>query len=206
MRQRSLLLFTLLVSACSAIECEPISGAELTLNFDGPGAMEHVSVLSGQWGRVQDSSAPSGGHAIAQQAKGVSADFNLLLAETFNAADVDVSLSFQAMSGEIDQGGGPVWRAVDQDNYYVARYNPLEDNYRVYTVKGGKRTELQSADIPNTPGWHSLRITMVGDLICCYYDGQLSLKLHDQTFPAAGRIGLWTKADAQTKFDNLVVK
>ena len=81
----------------------------------------------------------------------------------------------------------------------------LEDNYRLYHVVNGQRSELKSADIPHTPGWQTLRVTMTGDHIECYYDGKKYLDAKDSTFKEAGKIGLWTKADAQTHFDDLTV-
>ena len=46
---------------------------------------------------------------------------------------------------------------------------------------------------------------MKGYHIECFYDGKKYLAVDDDTFPAEGRIGLWTKADAQTAFDDLAV-
>ena len=90
-------------------------------------------------------------------------------------------------------------------NYYLARYNPLEDNYRLYKIVKGKRTLLQNADIAHTAGWHTLRVTMEGNNVQCYYDGKKYLDVKDATFPEAGKIGLWTKANAQSQFDDLTL-
>src|SRR6266567_2465356 len=86
----------------------------------------------------------------------------LFAADDTNAKDVDVSVKMKAVAGETDQGGGLVWRARDAKNYYLARYNPLEDNYRLYKVVDGKRTLIQNADITHSGGWHTLRVTMSG--------------------------------------------
>jgi len=110
------------------------------------------------------------------------------------------------IAGRLDQGGGIVWRAADAKNYYLARYNPLEDNYRLYHVVAGKRTLLKDTTLPHTAGMHTLRVTMTGDHIVCYYDGQAYLDHHDTQFSGSGKIGLWTKADAQTQFDNLTLR
>src|SRR5262249_12970042 len=112
------------------------------------------------------------GKAFAQSAKNANSVFNITLATDTNAKDVDLSVRMKAVAGEIDQGGGLVWRARDARNYYLTRYNPLEDNFRVYKVVDGKRTLLQNVDIPHTPGWHTLKIEMDGDHIECYYDGK----------------------------------
>jgi hypothetical protein len=160
----------------------------------------------GEWKVVAGNDAPSKPNVLAQLARSSGPTFNVALAGDTNYKDVDLSVSMKAVAGNTDQGGGLVWRAKDARNYYIARYNPLEDNFRVYKVQDGRRVELQSADVRRSPGWHTLRITMTGDLIECYYDGRKYLDVKDSTFPSSGKIGLWTKADAQTHFDNLMVK
>jgi hypothetical protein len=155
----------------------------------------------GQWSVV----ASDKGKALAQSAKNPNAVFNITLISDTNAKDVDLSVRMKAVAGETDQGGGLVWRAKDARNYYLARYNPLEDNYRVYKVVNGKRTLIQNADITHSDGWHTLRVTMSGDQITCYYDGKKYLETKDTIFPDAGKIGLWSKADAQSQFDDLTL-
>jgi hypothetical protein len=143
------------------------------------------------------------GKALAQSAKNGNSVFNITLATATSAKDVDLSVGMKALAGEFDRGGGLVWRAKDSKNYYLARYNPLEDNYRVYKVVEGKRILLQNADITHSEGWHTLRVTMTGDQIACYYDGKKYLETKDETFAGPGMIGLWSKADAQSQFDDL---
>jgi len=159
----------------------------------------------GEWKVIADPTAPSRPNVLAQLAKNSGSTFNLTLIADTNYKDVDLSVKMKAIAGREDQGGGLIWRAKDAKNYYVARYNPLEDNYRVYKVHKGRRSQLQSADIKHSEGWHSLRVTMEGDHIQCYYDGKKYLDVEDSTFPESGRIGLWTKADAQSYFDDLTV-
>jgi hypothetical protein len=155
----------------------------------------------GRWSVV----ASDRGKALAQSARNPSAVFNLTLVGDTSARDVDLSVRMKAVAGETDQGGGLVWRAEDARNYYLTRYNPLEDNFRLYKVVDGKRTLIQNADIAHSEGWHTLRVTMSGDQITCYYDGKKSLDASDSTFPGAGKIGLWSKADAQSQFDDLTL-
>lgn len=159
----------------------------------------------GEWKVVADSTAPSKGNVLAQLAKNERPVFNVALARATTFTDVDITVKIKAVAGEIDQGGGVVWRAKDAQNYYIARYNPLEQNYRVYRVEGGKRVQLGSADIARSAGWHTVRVTMTGDHIECLYDAKKFLDVKDSTFKGAGMIGLWTKADAVTHFDDLVV-
>lgn len=159
----------------------------------------------GEWKVVADETAPSRPNVLAQMAKSASSTFNLTLISATTYQDTDLSVRMKAVAGEVDQGGGLVWRAKDAGNYYIVRYNPLEDNYRVYTVVNGRRAQLQSADVPHTDGWHILRVTMTGDHIECYYDGKKYLDVRDTTFKETGKIGLWTKADAQSHFDDITV-
>ena len=161
------------------------------------------------WKVVEDKTAPSkSGFALAQTSDDRDALFNLCVAEGTSFKDVEVSVAFKANAGKRDQGGGVVWRYVDADNYYVARMNPLEDNFRVYKVVGGKRSaEFQDAEVKIPSGeWHTLSVKMVGDKIECFVDGKKYLDAKDGTFTKAGKVGLWTKADAQTSFDNFRAK
>lgn len=146
------------------------------------------------------------GKALAQSAKNANSVFNITLISDTNTKDVDLSVRMKAIAGDTDQGGGLVWRAKDAKNYYLARYNPLEDNYRLYHVLGGKRTLIQNVDIPHSDGWHTLRVTMSGDQISCYYDGKKYLEAKDTKLTEAGKIGLWSKADAQSHFDDLTLE
>ncbi len=121
--------------------------------------------------------------------------------------DFELTVKFKGVAGEEDQGGGPVWRYQDNNNYYIARANPLEDNYRVYKVVAGKRIQMDSARLKVTSGeWHTIKIIARKNQIRCFYDGQLYLEVADDTFQNAGKIGLWTKADAVTYFDDLEVR
>jgi hypothetical protein len=154
-----------------------------------------------QWNVVEDATAP-GGRALAQtSSQGPNPLFNLCIDERKSYRDAVVAVSFKAVAGKKDQGGGPVWRYQDANNYYVARMNPLEDNYRVYKVVNGKRVQLGSADVKVRSGeWHRLRVVQKSDQIQCYLDGKLYLDVKDSSIKDAGKVGLWTKADAQTHF------
>ena len=140
---------------------------------------------------------------LHQKAKNPDATFNVTLAEGTSYKNVDLSVKLRAVAGEIDRGGGVVWRAKDKQNYYICRYNPLEDNFRVYKVVDGVRTMFKNAKTAGDEKWHFLRVTMVGPKITCYLDGQKLLEADDGTFKEAGMIGLWSKADAQSYFDDL---
>lgn len=160
---------------------------------------------SGEWKVVVDSTAPSQPHVLAQVAKNSGSMFNVALVSGANYKDLELLVKMKAIAGKEDQGGGLIWRAKDSKNYYIARFNPLENNYRLYKVEKGKRVLLKSAEVKHTEGWHQLRVFMKGDFIRCYYDDKMVLEVKDSTFQGPGTIGLWTKADAQSHFDDLMV-
>lgn len=160
------------------------------------------------WKVVVDDTAPSKtGHVLAQTAESPGPMFNLCMADDTSFTDVAATVAFKALKGKKDQGGGIVWRYADANNYYIARFNPLEDNYRLYKVVGGKRIQLATKEELKAPAgeWHTLTIKMKGDQIECHLNGKKQLEAKDDTFTKAGKVGLWTKADAQTAFDDFTV-
>jgi hypothetical protein len=138
-------------------------------------------------------------------AESPNAMFNLCVLEGGSYKDLEATVAFKAVRGKNDQGGGLVWRYQDADNYYIARMNPLEDNFRVYKVVGGKRVQLATKEGLTVPAgeWHTLAIKQEGEHIECSLDGKKYLEVDDATIKEAGRVGLWTKSDAQTHFDDL---
>ncbi len=160
-----------------------------------------------KWEVVADPTAPTKPNVLAQRSKENSGEhFNLAVVEDSDYQDLELEVKFKAVEGKEDQGGGLIWRYQDPDNYYVARANPLEDNFRIYRVVKGRRKQLQGASLKVTRGsWHTLRIVAKGDRMEGFYDGKRYLAIRDKTFPR-GKIGLWTKADAVTYFDDLRVR
>jgi hypothetical protein len=161
------------------------------------------------WKVVADDTAPStSGLVLAQTAESPGSVFNLCVVDNSNARDVEIRVAFKAMRGKLDQGGGIVWRYQDANNYYIARMNPLEDNYRVYKVVAGKRIQLGTKEDLRIPvgEWHVLKIRQKGNHIECFLDGRKYLETQDDAFAKAGKAGLWTKADAQTYFDGLEIR
>ena len=162
----------------------------------------------GKWEVIKDGTAPSISNVIAQTSQEYFGyHFSMAINEKEAYDDFELIVKFKGVAGREDQGGGPVWRYQDNNNYYIARANPLENNYRVYKVVGGKRIQMDSARLKVTSGeWHTIKIIALKDHIQCFYDGQPYLDVKDDTFQKKGRIGLWTKVDAVTYFDDLEVK
>jgi len=126
-----------------------------------------------------------------------------VLIEDAQAANLDLSVSFLPISGKTDMGGGLMWRAADDRNYYLTRANPLEQNIRVYhVVKGIRKMIGNYNEIVDSKKWHRLRVVNQGCRIQIFYDEKSIFDICDETFKE-GRIGLWTKSDAVTYFDDL---
>ena len=159
--------------------------------------------------RVEEASVSNADSRVFSLAETVNSGrtYNLALAPQQFPADLAMSVRLRAGSGSEDQGGGLVWRARDADNYYIARWNPLENNLRAYKVVAGRRSQLSNADLMvPADQWHSMSVTTTGSRIVVALDGKQYLSFEDETFTKGGLIGLWTKADAATFFDNLEVE
>jgi len=144
-------------------------------------------------------------HLLKTDAHG--SEFNLCYTKKITFLNGAISVKFKANSGQGDQGGGIAWRVEDNNNYYVVRYNPLEDNFCLYYVKNGYRRLLKSATvILDKEHWHSMKIVQQGNHYTAYLDSKKILQGDDTTFTNAGGVGLWTKADALTSFKDLKIK
>ena len=132
--------------------------------------------------------------------------FPLILREDQQYGDLDMSVEFKPLSGHIDASGGLVFRAQDRDNYYIVRANALENNFRLYIFSDGNRHQIASARVsaPTIKEFHTIRVVVESDHIQAYLDGELYLDHYDSTYES-GFVGLWTKADSVTDFDNLHV-
>jgi len=193
------------------------AGKEFTYNFDGDPAGKTPAgfheALTGQGGAVHwvvkaDPSAPSQPNILAQTSTDKTDNrFPLAIADEGSFQDFELSVKFKSISGEVDRAAGLAFRLKDSNNYYVVRANALENNYRLYHVVNGRRVQFAGANFKVAPDeWHELRVECVGNDIACFYDGEKKIDATDDTFKDAGKIGLWTKADSVTYFDDLRVK
>ncbi len=192
------------------------AGKASTYNFDNDKtgqlpAKFHTGLTGGgrkvEWIVKEDPTAPSKPNVMAQ----VSNDktdyrFPLFISDEGSYKDLELSVKFKAISGEVDQAAGLIFRLKDAENYYIVRANALEGNYRLYHVIKGERKQFGAANFKVPSGeWHELKVECVGDKITCYFDGEKKIEATDSTFKDAGKIGLWTKADSVTYFDDLTV-
>ena len=173
-----------------------------TFDFESKG-IEGWTTVDGQWAVEDMAGAPSGKRVLVQRA--TRNEFNVIVAPPGPYADVEVSMKFKPISGREDASGGIVFRFGD-GKYYVVRANALEGNFRLYSYDRGRR-QLASAGIkaPALGQWHAVRLVAIGDHIQAWLDGTLYLDHRDSRFKS-GRVGLWTKADSITAFDDLTIR
>lgn len=155
---------------------------------------------SAKWTIETDATAPSKPNVLKQSGE---ATYPVCIKDDTSLKDGFVEVKFKPISGKTDQAGGLVWRAKDSNNYYVARANALEDNVTIYHTVNGRRTEKKRADMKvATSQWHSLRVDFQGNHFTVTLDGKKALEWDDDTFKEAGKVGVWTKADSVTLFDD----
>jgi hypothetical protein len=186
-----------------------------TFDPDSPDALPSEFVIgtlvdgrpAGDWRVLRADQAKSPPHVLGQvQGKGFEHAYKVVLVNGTDGTDVDLEVSFFPVDGKADMGGGLIWRASDDRNYYLTRANPLEQNIRIYRVVKGIRHLLQNFNqTVSLKRWHTLRVTTTGCQIRVLYDERQVFDLCDHTF-TRGRVGLWTKSDAVTYFDDLKVR
>jgi hypothetical protein len=179
-----------------------------TVTFDNaevgkpPGGWTATQTGSGHanWAVVQDDTAPSKPNVLKQSGQ---ATYPVCLKDDTSLRDGFVEVKFKAISGREDQAGGLVWRAKDANNYYIARANALENNVTIYHTINGRRTEKKrvSAKVASNQ-WHTLRVDFQAGHFTVSFNGQKALEWDDETFKEGGKVGVWTKADSVTEFDD----
>ncbi len=163
---------------------------------------------AGAWVVRPESDAPSAPHVLAQTDADAADDrFPVAFVSDLSLRDVDLAVRCKPVSGSVDQACGLVFRLKDASNYYVTRANALENNVRLYFVKDGRRQQIATWNGKVTPNaWHAYRVVAQGDHLEVYWEGTRVIDHHDKTFSDAGKLGVWTKADSVTYFDDLSVK
>jgi len=179
-----------------------------TVNFDdmktgaAPAGWTATQTGSGsaKWAIEKDESAPSKPNVLKQSGQ---ATFPVCFKNGTNIKDGFVEVKFKPVAGKEDQAGGVIWRVQDANNYYISRANALEDNVTIYHTINGKRVAFKKINTKVTSGvWHTLRVDFTGNKFTVTFDGNKVIEATDQSFPNAGKVGLWTKADSVTLFDD----
>jgi len=200
-------------------------GLAEVIRFDGdvPGKLpKGLSVAmthnggSPQWQIDRDETAPSPPNVLAQTSQDKTAGrFPLAVWGGTSVRDGEVSVAFKTVSGTIDQAAGLVWRYQDQNNYYIARANALENNVVLYKVENGTRLSIAPKGMPSRAygvkreipkeRWNTLRVAFKGSSFKVFFNGEFMFGTDDNTFANAGKVGVWTKADSVTYFDDFSV-
>ena len=200
---RALVVCALVSTGLAAVAQE---GRTLRWSFEdgAPGSLPPgFEALLGEWKIEVEATAPSASHVLRQTGTFRGPDFPRIVVQGQTFGDLTLRVRCRPESGRIDQACGVVFRLQDGDDYYLARANALEGNVRLYRVVKGDRQQLASADAKVTSNaWHGLAVTARGRKLEVRWDGALVIEASDASF-AAGRIGLWTKADSVTAFDDL---
>src|SRR5215472_17596119 len=179
-----------------------------TVNFDdlktgaAPPGWTATQTGKGQakWEVVADDSAPSKPNVLKQSGE---ATYPVCIKHDTSLKDGFVAVKFKPISGKEDQAGGVIWRCKDKDNYYISRANALEDNVTIYHTINGHRTEKKRTKTKvSSNEWHSLRVDFQGNHFTVTFDGKKAIEWDDDTFKEAGKVGVWTKADSVTLFDD----
>jgi Domain of Unknown Function (DUF1080) len=153
-----------------------------------------------KWDVEMADDAPSKPNVLKQS--GI-ATFPVCIKRDTNVENGFVAVKFKPVAGKEDQAGGVIWRCKDKDNYYVARANALENNVTIYHTINGQRVAFKSVKQTVKPGnWHSLRVDFERDEFTVTFDGKKVIKARDESFKDPGKVGLWTRADSLTLFDN----
>jgi hypothetical protein len=197
-----------LIAVLVSVHVAALLGQTVTIDFDhdqpGKAPAGWTATQTGKgaakWSVVQDSTAPSQPNVLKQS--GV-ATYPVGLRDDSHLKDGFVEVKFKALSGKEDQAGGLAWRAKDANNYYIARANALEGNVTIYHTINGRRTEKKRSSMKVAPNeWHSFRVDFQGSHFSVMFDGKKAIDWDDETFKDAGKVGVWTKADSVTLFDD----
>jgi hypothetical protein len=180
----------------------PESAPVERVDFERDG-VDRWTTVTGQWAVEEMDGAPSGKRVLVQRATRNA--FDVIVAPFGPYSAVDVSVRFKPISGRQDASGGIVFRFAE-GRYYIVRANALEDNFRFYAYDRDRR-QLATASVkaPALGQWHAIRVVAVGDQVQAWLDGTRYLVHRDSRF-TSGRVGLWTKADSITAFDDLVIR
>jgi hypothetical protein len=187
----------------------------VTIDFESSQAgklpPDFTSELTGGGGPIswvvrEDAKAPSGKKTLVQESSDdTSYRFPLCIYQDTVARDVAVEVKYKAISGKVDQAGGIILRYTPE-NYYIARANALEDNVNIFKTINGKRIKVVEVPAKVTPGeWHTLRFEAKGAHLTLAFDGKTVIETDDTTFSGPGKVGLWTKADSVSAFDDLKI-
>ena len=197
----SLCIMIVTTTAMALAAAETVNFDNMTTAAPPPGwTATQTGSGTAKWSVEKDNSAPSKPNVLKQSGQ---ATFPVCFKNDTNIKDGFVEVKFKPIAGKEDQAGGVIWRLQDANNYYIARANALENNVTIYHTIKGKRTEKKRTNVKVSSGtWHTLRVDFSGNHFTVTFDGKKALEWEDDTFQNAGKVGVWTKADSVTEFDD----
>ena len=200
MKMPGVVLFVVAAAAAGA-DADTVNFDSLKTGAPPPGwTATQTGSGSAKWSVEADATAPSKPNVLKQSGR---ATYPVCLKDDTSIANGYVEVKFKPISGSEDQAAGLVWRAKDANNYYVARANALEENVTIYHTVDGRRTEKKRTSMKvAAQQWHTLRVDFEGGHFVVSLDGKKAIEWDDETFKDAGKVGLWTKADSVTLFDD----
>src|SRR5205809_3329326 len=196
-------LFTMMVTtmATALAAAETVNFDDMKVGAPPPGwTATQTGSGSAKWSVEKDDSAPSKPNVLKQSGQ---ASFPVCIKNDTSLKDGFVEVKFKPVAGKEDQAGGVIWRVQDANNYYISRANALEDNVTIYHTINGKRVAFKNINTKVTSGvWHTLRVNFAGNKFTVTFDGSKVIDATDESFANVGKVGVWTKADSVTEFDN----
>lgn len=197
---------TTVIASLMMLGSLPVMAQTITFDQDAVGSLPTgwTAGVTGRgtqrWTVETDAGAPSKPNVLRQSGSG---DFPWCVKNEPQFADGYVEVKFKPIAGKEDQAGGLVWRWKDGDHYYVARANALENNVSLYYTQNGRRITIKYVNASVTRSqWHTLRVAFAGKRIRVALDGKLYIEADDEHVAGPGRVGVWTKADSETLFDD----
>jgi hypothetical protein len=199
-------LLTLLTALTTGGAMSSVHAETFNFDTDTPGSLPSgweqgvTGRGAARWAVQQDGSAPSKPNVLFQSGVG---SFPWVVRRGVSIADGYVEVKFKPLEGKEDQAGGVVWRWKDGNTYYVARANALENNVSLYYTESGRRNTIKYVDAPvAAKAWHTLRVEFAGRRIKVALDGKTYIEVEDAHLAGPGAVGMWTKADSVTAFDD----
>jgi len=200
------MIYRLLALIMSLFVSVPTMANSIHFDQDKPGSVPAgwVAGVTGhgtpKWTVEVDASAPSKSNVLKQSGVG---DYPWCVLGKTSLTDGFVEVKFKPLAGKEDQAGGVMWRWKNGDNYYVARANSLENNVSLYYTIGGRRSTISYVNASVAGNlWHTLRVEFSGALIKVMLDGKTYITEEDDHIAGAGSVGVWTKTDSVTVFDD----
>lgn len=199
---------TVLVSAIALATLSPTLSMADVENFDktSVGSLPAgwiagvTGIGSPRWAVIADPSAPSSPNVLNQSGAGT---YPWAVKKDVVLGDGYVETKFKSISGKEDQAAGVVWRWKNGTTYYVARANANEGNVSLYYTTHGTRSTIKYVSAPVPRGvWNTLRVEFQGARIRVALNGKVYIEADDEHIQGTGAVGVWTKSDSATSFDD----